>query len=236
MKSFVRNRMPPSLFQSLLVDLEDHLRAGALQAHTVIRDGFKLNVKRARGLEGQARFRVIEEAFEKVCALHGGTLLDGGIVPQTDLKVFQPFNRFEHDGQGFILGLAAIPEPEALPIKNMSRRAGVQLNYNLTPRLDFDGTDLKIGDIFILLLVARDRALAGQIEEIAIGVVDSSYESYVYYETLQSFLSGHADAPVSSEPTQTQPTSSAVRLKTGVTPYVPPEAPEEEKQISDKSA
>ena len=69
----------------------------------------------------------MEQAFEEVCGLHGGKLLDGGVVPLTDLKVFQPFNRFEFEGQNFILGLASIPEPDALPSKNMSRSAAVSI-------------------------------------------------------------------------------------------------------------
>ena len=172
MTNIVRRRMPPSVFKgSIQSHLEDRLRAEALQAFASVRDHFKLSTKRSRELEGQARFRMMEQGFEEVCELHGGHLLQGGIIPLTDLKVFQPFMRFEHDGQGFILGLTAMPEPKSLPAKNMSRRAGVTLNYNLTPRLDFDGAGPKIGDVFILLLVARDRNAAGQIEEIAIGVI-----------------------------------------------------------------
>lgn len=234
MKNFVRGRVPPSVFKELFIDLEDRLRAGVLQAHTVIKDGFKMNSARLRRVEGQARFPVMEQAFEEVCALHGGKLLDGAVIPLTDLKVFQPFYRFEFKGQNFILGLASIPEPEALPNKNMSRRAAVSLNYHLTPRLDFDGSCQKIGDVFILLLVARDRLSAGKIEEIAIGIVDSEYQSYLHYEPLQSFLSGHADGSVSPGPEPTPPISSSVRLKTGVTPYVPPEVPDEEKQATEE--
>ena len=193
-----------------------------------------MNSTRLRRVEGQARFPVMEQAFEEVCALHGGKLLDGGVIPLTDLKVFQPFNRFEFEGKGFILGLASIPEAQALPGKNMSRGAAVSLNYYLQTRLDFDGSGPKIGDMFVLLLVSRDRRAAGQIEEIAIGIIDSEYQSYLHYEPLQSFLSGHADGSVSPGPSPTPPMSSTVRLKKGVTPYVPPEVPDEEKQTPEE--
>jgi hypothetical protein len=111
------------------------------------------------------------------------------VIPNTELKVFQPFMRFDLDGKTIILGLAAMPEPKAIPIKNKSRNAGV------SPRLDLDGKGPKIGDVFALLLVSRHRERAGQIEEIAVGIIDSVYESYLFYESLDSFLSGHSDAP-----------------------------------------
>jgi hypothetical protein len=233
MKKFVRQRMPPSIFNSLLIDLEDRLRAEALQAHSSIRDNFKLSHKRTRELEGQARFRMMEQGFEDVCGLHGGQLLQGGIVPLTDMKVFQPFMRFEHGGKGFILGLAAMSEPHSLPSKNMSRRAGVTLNYHLSPRLDLEDGGPKIGDIFIMLLVARDRVSAGKIEEIALGVIDSQYENYLFYERLEKYLEGYADDPV--DPTPVSPLATTVRLKAEITPYKPPELPEEkEKTIGKK--
>lgn len=64
-----------------------------------------------------SRFHMMEKGFQEVCELHGGALLDGGIIPGSDFKVFQPFMRFEHEGQGFILGLAAMPEPASFRLK-----------------------------------------------------------------------------------------------------------------------
>jgi hypothetical protein len=154
-------------------------------------------------------------------------------MPGTDLKVFQPFMRFEMEGKGVILGLASMSEPKAIPPKNRSRLAGVTLNYNLSPRLDLDGMGPKVGDIFAMLLVSRHPEKAGQIESIAIGVVDSKYESYLFYESLDKFLSGYADAPV-VKPAPVPPTlphaSIIVSLKKGVKPFVPPEAPGLEKE------
>lgn len=214
------------LTKDFLLALEDGLRAEALKAHEIVRDhsGLK-DRRRARGGEGQLRFRMMEERFEEICQLFGGTILEGGVIPRTELKVFQPFSRFETDGVGVIFGLAAMLEPEALPSKNKSRMAGVSLNYNLTPRLDFDGSGPKIGDIFVLLLISRHRERAGQIEEIAIGLIDSKYESFLFYETLDKFLSGHADEPVT--PTAPQPSTTRapkVKLKQAPKPFVPPEA------------
>lgn len=221
-----------------MIDLEDHLRADALKAHEVVRDGFEgLTPLRARALEGQARFRICEQGFEDVCRLHGGHLLDGGIIPKTDLKIFQPFMRFEHDGEGVILALASMPEPGALPAKNKSRLAGVTVNFDLSLRLDFDGKGPKIGDIFAVLLVARDRERAGKIEEVALGVIESNYESFLFYEALEGFLSESAivlDAKVEVSSESEQPVPQ-VTLKVGVKPFVPPETPKLNEEEEDGS-
>jgi hypothetical protein len=221
----MKTRFPPAMFKNLFWDLEDNLRAAALKAHNMVRDHAGLDIKRSRELEGQARFRMMEKAFQEACELHGGTLLADGIIPRTDQKVFQPFMRFEHEGQGIIFGLAAISEPRSLPAKNMSRKAGVILNYYLSPRLDFDGTGPKIGDIFVLFLVARDRETAGKISEFAIGVIDAGYEQYLFYEPLEKYLEGYADEPANAP----LPSSGSgakkqvVSLKKTITPFIPPE-------------
>ncbi|MCA3182958.1 MAG: hypothetical protein INH13_04970 [Cupriavidus sp.] len=219
-----------ALTKSLLLALEDGLKGEARKARDIVRDHVGLkNRRRARESEGQLRFRMMEERFEEVCQLYGGKLLDGGVIPTTDLKVFQPFCRFEVDGQGFIFGLAAMSEPKFLPSKNKSRVAAVKINCQLTPGL-FDTEGPKMGDVFVLLLVSRDRERAGIIEEMAIGIIDAKYESFLFYEPLGKFISEleGVTAPTTVPPT---PAAPSIKLKKGVTPYVPPEAvPEEEKK------
>ncbi|WP_314964137.1 hypothetical protein, partial [Bradyrhizobium cosmicum] len=86
----------------------------------------------------------------------------------------------------------------------------------------------KIGDIFAALLVARDRERAGKIEEIAVGVIESNYEGFLYYETLDSFLAGEGDVdPNVQPPTPIGPPEAEqpqVTLKKVVKLFVPPEA------------
>ena len=237
MTDSIKPYLLPVLHKNLLLDLEDRVKAEAVKAFEMIRDHSGLDKKRAREAEGQARFRMMEQGFEDVCAFHGGNLLEGGIIPRTELKVFQPFMRFEVSGKGIILGLAATPEPNALPLKNKSRLAGVSLNYDLSPRLDLDGKGPKIGDIFALLLVSRHREKAGQIEEIAIGVIDSKYESFLYYEPLDKFLSGHGDAPITAPKSPISPEASVVvSLKKVVKRFVPPEAPVEQEKADDQKS
>jgi hypothetical protein len=171
---------------------------------------------------------MMEQGFEDVCKLHGAHLLEGGIIPNTDLPVFQPFIRFGLTGKGVILGLASMPDARSLPPKNKSRRAGITVNYELVPRLDFDGKSAKNGDIFVLLLASRDREGPGKIEEIAVGVVDSGYQQFLFYESLDKFLSDEADSPVAppEPPLPTIPEGApVVVLKKRSTPFVPPEAP-----------
>jgi hypothetical protein len=227
MHDTIRGHLRVTLGKNLLIDLEDRVRAEAVKAFEMIRDHSGLDRKRAREAEGQARFRMWEQGFEEVCLSHGGRLLDGGAIPNTELKVFQPFVRFEQNEAGIILGLAAMPEPKSIPTKNKSRNAGVSLNYDLSPRLDLEGKGPKVGDVFALMLVSRHRERAGQIEEIAVGVIDSSYESYLFYEPLDTFLSGHGDAPSVDPLNPTSPSAALVKvsLKKNVKPFVPPEAP-----------
>ena len=91
------------------------------------------------------------------------------------------------------------------------------------------GSGPKIGDIFALLLVSRHREKAGQIEEIAIGLIDSKYESFLFYEPFANFLSGHGDvAVVSPTPPTALPPAPTVSLKKRVTRFIAPEAPKPE--------
>lgn len=223
----IKSHTRPVLGKDFLIDLEDRVRAEALKAHEMIRDHSGLNKKRAREAEGQARFRMMEQGFEEVCRLHGGHPLEGGVIPSTELQVFQPFMRFEADGKGVILGLASMPEPKALPPKNKSRRAGVTLNFDLLPRLDFDGKGPKVGDIFTLFLVSRDRDNPGKIVEVAVGVIDSAYEQFLFYESLDKFLREEGEAPPAAPEPPTPPVPVAapvVSLKPRTKPFVPPEA------------
>lgn len=228
MGNFVKTRFPVAIYRGLILDLEDRLRGETLKAHRMVQEHSGLDTLRARRLEGMSRFFMNEKGFQEVCELHGGTLLDGGIIPGTDFKVFQPFMRFEHDGQGFILGLAAMPEPSKLPIKNKSRKAGVTLNYQLSPHFDFGGPAPKVGDICILFLFARDPEQAGKIKEMAIGAIDSKYEQYLFYERIDQYLADDGDVSEPSSPFPTppeSPASGAVRLKRTIRTFVPPESP-----------
>jgi hypothetical protein len=226
----IRVRLRQILPRDLLIDLDDAVQAGSLKAHAVVRDHSGLKKKRnARGAEGQLRFRILEEDFETTCALHGARLLDGGIIPHTDLTVYQPFMRFELEGQGVILALATMPEAGVLPAKNKSRIAGVTVNYDLSLRLDFNGTGPKVGDIFAVLLVARDRERAGKIEEIALGVIDSNYKSFLYYESLDGFLAVAVEGAPKDGPVLPETPIPQVTLKRVVTTFVPPELPKPEK-------
>jgi hypothetical protein len=216
------------LKRGLILALEDRTRAETLKASQLVRDYAGLDKKRGRELEGQARFRMVEQGFEEVCALFGGQPLVGGVIPNSSLKIFQPFMRFGGDGPGVIFGLAAMPERSKLPSKNRSRLAGVTLNFNLTPRFDFDGSGPKPGDIFVLFLVARDREQSGKLDEIAIGVIDAAYEQFLFYERLDKFLADDADAAEPIPTVTVAPSETGlVRLKATVRPFVPPESPPE---------
>lgn len=227
MQHLVKTRFSIAIYRGLIIDLEDRSRGEAHKAHRMIHDHSGLDSRRARALEGMSRFHMMEKGFQEVCELHGGQLLEGGALSgDPALKFYQPFMRFGGEGQGFILSLAAMPEASALPMKNKSRLAGVTLNYKLSPHFDFDGKGPKVGDIFISLMFSRDRDAAGKIEELAIGVINSEYDQFLFYERIDEYLTGSDEVSQPSSPFPSPPSQhsgGAVRLKGTIKPFVPPE-------------
>lgn len=194
----IRRTILDTVPKELWIDLEDRHRAEAFKAHNVVMTNIPLNAKRSREVEGQIRFRLQEQGYEEVVQLHGGHLVEDGIMPGTDLRVYQPFARFQGRGVGVILGFAAMAESRKIPAKNMSRAAGVSLNWHLQPSMFDDTKSVRANDIFVLFLTARDRNRAGMIQEIAVGVIGADYKDFLFYETLEDFLRGYgegAEAP-----------------------------------------
>lgn len=223
MNNDIMNVIVSTLSRDLLLDLTDMGIARARQAFEIIRDNTSLKGKHARGAEGQIRYRIMEQGFQDICENYGGLFLDGGLVQGANLKVFQPFMRFGPTREpGIVLGLASMPSRGEIPTKNMSRTAGVSLNYKITPRLALDECDPQPGDIFILFLVARDPAKAGKVDEIAIGLIDSEYKTYLFYETMEEFMARYNTSP---EPFI--PEKPLVRLKPNRGSFRPPENPPE---------
>lgn len=224
----LRDAIRWALPRDLLLDLEDRIVADALASFEVVRDHTRLDAKRAREAVGQLRFRMQEQGFHEVCELHGGMPLEDGLIPGSDLRVFQPFMRFQGDGVGVILGFASMPERRKIPNKNQSRDAGVTLNYLVTPRLDLDGTGPKPTDIFVLFLAARDPTRVGRVEEVAIGLIDSAYKDFVFYEPIEEFLTAYIAE--SAEDADSMPKASAplARLRPQPARFVPPEQVDED--------
>lgn len=219
----VRKAILEALPKDLLLDLEDRLRAEALKANDVVRRELSLNAKRSREAEGQIRFRLQEQGYEEVVQLHGGHLLVDGVMVGTNLTIFQPFARFAGPKMGVILGFASMPERKVIPAKNISRAAGVTLNVNLQASLFVDEKSPKPTDIFALFLTARDRARAGMIEEIAIGVIGSDYKNFIFYESLDEFLGGYGSAPEFRSDLAEPQGGEIVRLRDARKLFIPPE-------------
>lgn len=223
----IRSALP----RDLIIDLLDMAVSRTREAYELIKNT-DLTGRSARGLEGQARFRLMEKGFQDVCERHGGLALEGDIIPGTDLRFYQPFRRFGGDGPGVLLGLASMPAPRELPVKNRSREAGVSLNYRLTPRLPLEGDEARLrpGDVFVCFLFARDRSQAGRVEEVAVGVIDTEYTSYVLYESFDQFLTGYVEPVL---PKDDAP-PSLVKLKRTRKAFRPPEAPRPDDAANDR--
>lgn len=221
----LKAKLLASLPRELLLDLADMAIARAFAAHELVREHTDLKGRSARGLEGQARFRLLERGFEDVCELHGGVAIGGGVMPGTDLRFYQPFMRFGGGEPGVVLALASMPYAKELPVKNQSRLAGISLNRFLTPQLDFGEASPKPGDVFVLFLVARDPARAGKIEEMALGVIDAEYKAYLSYEVVEDFLTGYTtpDGPDGDDGGPSGGEGTLVRLKAKRGQYRPAE-------------
>lgn len=220
----IRRTILDTVPKELWIDLEDRHRAEAFKAHNVVATSIALNAKRSREVEGQIRFRLQEQGYEEVVQLHGGHLIEDGIMPGTDLRVYQPFARFQGPKVGVILGFAAMPEPRKMPGKNMSRAAGVSLNWHLQPNMFDDPTSVRANDIFVLFLTARDRSNAGMIEEIAVGVIGADYKDFVFYETLEDFLRGYGEGSVVPlGPDDSDSQGAEVKLRKTRKLFLPPE-------------
>jgi hypothetical protein len=173
----IKARIVATLPRDLILDLFDVAVSRAREAHELVQRT-DLTGRSARGLEGQARFRLMERGFETACEQHGGVPLEGA---------------------GVLLGLSSMPARREIPSKNRSRLAGVSMNHVVSARLDLDGNGgtPKPGDIFVLLMFARDRDQGGRVDEVAIGLIDSDYATFLFYESIERFLEGYAgsDAP-----------------------------------------
>jgi len=221
----IRRTIIDTVPKELWIDLEDRHRAEAFKAHDVVKERLALNAKRSREVEGQIRFRLQEQGYEEVVQYHGGHLVEDGIMPGTDLRVYQPFARFQGQQIGVILGFAAMPEPGKMPAKNKSRAAGVSLNWHLQPSMFDDQKSVRPNDVFVLFLTARDRSKAGMIEEIAIGVIGADYKDFVFYESLEEFLGGYGTSgenPVG--PNDPEPSGAEVKLRSTRKLFLPPES------------
>ena len=231
----LKRRLVGCLPRDLLIDLMDMAPARAREAHKLINDYTDLQGRSARGLEGQARFRLMEKGFQDACERHGGQTLADGLIPGTKLRFFQPFMRFGGDGPGVILGLASMPARREVPTKNQSRLSGVTLNYALTPRLSLDKRDPRPGDVFALFLVARDPGRAGEIDEMAIGLINSKYESFVFYEAIEPFFANYVATPTPEAGAPgVSKTERLVKLRPMSKPYRAPEIPKD--PADDRSA
>lgn len=221
----IRRTILDTVPKELWIDLEDRHRAEAFKAYNVVKTNIPLNAKRSREVEGQIRFRLQEQGYEEVVQLHGGHLVENGIMPGTDLRVYQPFARFQGPTVGVILGFAAMPEPRKMPAKNMSRAAGVSLNQHLQMSMFDHPKTVRANDIFVLFLTARDRNNAGMIEEIAVGVIGADYKDFLFYESLEDFLRGYGEggeAPGGPDGPDTR--GADVRLRKTRKLFSPPES------------
>lgn len=185
-------------------------------ANTIIKDHTDLSPRRAAKAEGTLRFQSLEQGFEALGGLHAAENLLQKALPGIDSPVYQPFQRF-HD---VIVGFAMHSESGKLPTHNKSRGAASQLNFDFTAHLELP-SHKPINVLFVVLMVARDKSVAGGIESIELGVIDPSYDHFLYCEKIEAFLAGYAGAPRPSAPDS----APLVKLRKSPTPPTHPSPP-----------
>jgi hypothetical protein len=182
-------------------------------ANAIIKDNTDLAPRRASKAEGMLRFQSLEQGFETLGGLHAAENLLQKALPGIERPVYQPFQQFDD----VIVGFAMHGESGKLPPRNKSRAAAAQLNFDFTEHLDLDAhtaTDV----LFVVLMVTRDKAVAGGIESIEIGVIDPSYDHFLYCERIEAFVAGYEAAPKPPAPA----TTSLVKLRKSPTPPTHP--------------
>ncbi len=141
---------------------------------------------RAGIVQGTIRFNAVEDGFEKLGGEHAAQNLLQQYLPGTELQIHQPFQLMG----SVLVGIAMHSERGKLPPPNKSRTHAVQLNMFATLHLDLPiTTPDKI--LFVLVLVERDRENPGAIASIDIAVIDPSYDHFIYYEKLETFVAGY---------------------------------------------
>lgn len=142
--------------------------------------------RRAGIVEGTIRFNSYEDGFEKLGGDYAAQNLLQQYLPGTELQIFQPFQLMG----SVLVGIAMHSERGKLPPPNKSRKHAVQLNMFATLHLDLPVlTPEKI--LFVLVLVERDRENPGAIASIDIAVIDPSYDHFIYYEKLETFVASY---------------------------------------------
>lgn len=185
-------------------------------ANSVIKDNTDLSARRAAKAEGMLRFQSLEQGFETLGSLHAAENLLQKALPGIDSPVYQPFQRFDD----VIVGFAMHTEGGKLPPRNKSRGAGAQLNFDFTEHLELE-THKATDVLFVVLMAARDKAIAGGIESIELGVIDPSYDHFLYCEKIDVFLAGYEAAPKPPAPD----TTPLVKLRKSPTPPRHPSPP-----------
>lgn len=182
-------------------------------ANQVVRDHTDLSPRRAAKAEGMLRFQSLEQGFEALGGLHAAENLLQKALPGIDSPVYQPFQQFDD----VIVGFAMHAESGKLPTRNKSRSAAAQLNFDFTAHLDVTGHE-QVNVLFVVMMVARDRSIAGGIDSIEIGVIDPSYDHFLYCEKIDVFLAGYDKGPKPSVPD----TAPLVKLRKHPTPPTHP--------------
>ena len=204
-----------------------------------------LTGKAAARTVGYATHEITEDRLIQMGVVQGGIVIQGSCFPGTQLRNYQVLVEYG----SIVVGKATIAEVGELPTKNLTRANGVTLNRSYAEQLELpsfsqavearvDSSDVPM---YVTILTCRDRNNLSGLHEVAVAVIDASFESFIFYDEIDSFIAGYDAASdegswaTGSVEAPMQPIPLQVRKD--VKPFVGGEEKAEEKEASDdKSA
>lgn len=148
-----------------------------------------LTPRRRAKASGWLRYELLEQSLSDMTEMHGGIPLLDGVMPGTELRMYNPCYQFEN----VIVSRASISEPGLLPKKNLTRERGTSVNQFQQFPLELRGPLTPKADklIFVLILTARKFGDLSSAEEVAIAVIEDGYTQFSLYEPLETFIAGY---------------------------------------------
>jgi len=186
----VASKIRKCIPRDFLIDLLDDHDTAFRQASLATAD-LGLEKRRRIRAAGWTRFELLEQGMSNLCDLYGGFALPDGVLPGTELRLFNDCYVFGD----VLLGRASMVEAGSLPKKNLTRSRASTLNrFRQTTFLEPEAsTGAKAPTVFVLILSSRDFSDLSKPGEIAVAVIEDGYNQFSMYQRLEDFIASYDD-------------------------------------------
>ena len=203
MDDIIKQAITDSIPREFLLDFYEKTYTTFQKVDNTIRDEYQLKGSDASWASGLLRFINIQADFKLDAPKYEGIDVSKQYVetlPKMD-RIYQPFHLFENkkSGPNVLLGFTSLLKSKQIPKYNLSRQTAIKLNKPIAPNPDlFDSsvpidTTLANETIYVCLCVVRDNRSPASPAEIALGIIDPSYQTYIYYFLLKEILMIYSD-------------------------------------------